>query len=90
MNDIFKDAVVAGVPLLVVVIGLVQYIKGFGLSGVAVKVLSLLVGTLLGIGYKFSTVPPVDFAGWFAALIFGLALGLVASGVYEVANPPSK
>ncbi len=26
---------------------------------------------------------PADFAGWFAVLIFGLALGLVASGFYK-------
>ena len=90
MLDIFKDAVVAGVPLLAFVIGLVQWIKGFGLSGNIVKGLSMGVGLVLGIGYQFSTVPPVDFAGWFGATVFGLALGLVASGIYDVANPQAK
>jgi len=90
MLDIFTDAVVAGVPLLAFVLGLVQFIKGFGLSGNAVKGLSMGVGLLLGVGYQFSTIPPVGFPGWFAAVVFGLALGLVASGIYDVATPQSK
>ena len=90
MIDIFKDVAVAGVPLLAFVLGLVQWIKGFGLQGAAVRALSMGVGLVLGVGYQFSTVPPVDFAGWFSAAVFGLALGLVASGVYDVANPQAK
>ena len=89
MIDIFKDAVVAGVPLVLFVMGLVQFIKSFGLSGCVVKLLSLAVGILLGVGYQLATVPPVGWAGWFSAGIFGIALGLVASGFYEVVNPPA-
>jgi hypothetical protein len=29
---------------------------------------------------------PMMFAGWFSVVIFGLALGLVASGFYDFAN----
>ncbi len=84
--DVFKDLAVAGIPLVAVVIGLVQYIKSFGLSGSAVKILSLGVGFLLGVGYKFSTTPPVSFADWFAIVIFGVALGLTASGIYDASK----
>jgi len=90
LTDIFTNAVVAGIPLLLVVLGLVQFIKGFGLAGNTVKIVSLVVGLVLGIGYQFSIAVPVGFAEWFSAVIFGLALGLVASGVYEVVNPPVK
>jgi len=42
MNEIFQivfeNASVAGIPLLAFVLGLVQWIKGFGLSGAQVKV----------------------------------------------------
>jgi len=86
MSGIFDGIVVAGIPLLLVVLGLVQFVKGFGFSGTAVKLLSLSIGVLLGIGYQFSVSPPVDFSSWFAVVIFGLGLGLVARGVYDVAK----
>ncbi len=85
-EGIFENAVVAGVPLLLFVIGIVQYVKSFGVSGNAVKLLSMAIGVLLGIGYKFSTQPPVSFADWFAIVIFGVALGLTASGIYDASK----
>lgn len=85
-QTVFENASVAGIPLLAFVLGLVQWIKSFGLSGAKVKVASMAVGLLLGIGYQFSTVPPVDFASWFAASVFGIALGLVASGLYDASK----
>lgn len=85
----FDTILVAGIPLLVIVIGLVQFIKGFGLTGNIVKAMSLLIGLLLGGGYQYSLAAPVDFAGWFALVVFGLGLGLVASGLYD-ANQSTK
>lgn len=94
MNEIFQivfeNASVAGIPLLAFVLGLVQWIKGFGLAGPQVKVASMAVGVLLGVGYQFSVGAPADFAGWFAVAIFGVALGLVASGLYDAGTPASK
>jgi len=88
MESLFANIEVVGVPLLIVTLGLVQFVKGFGLSGNVVKGVSLAIGFMLGLGYQFSVGAPVDFAGWFSAIVFGLGLGLVASGVYEVVNPP--
>lgn len=86
MISIFENITVAGVPLLLVTLGLVQYIKGFGLSGNSVRGLSAAVGLVLGIGYQLSVSMPADFGGWFAVVVFGLGLGLVASGVYDAAQ----
>lgn len=83
ISALFKDAVVAGVPLTLFVLALVQWIKGFGLSGNAVRVASMGVGLVLGVGYQLSIAMPVGFAGWFTASIFGLALGLFASGAFD-------
>ncbi len=83
---VFENASVAGIPLLAFVLGLVQWIKGFGLSGGQVKVASMAVGVLLGIGYQFSVQPPADFATWFAVAVFGIALGLVSSGLYDASK----
>lgn len=79
----FSNAIVAGIPLVLVVIGLVEWIKRFGVQGAALNVASLLIGLIAGIAYQISIAMPVDFSGWFGAAIYGLALGLVASGLYD-------
>jgi len=86
----FSQYLVAGVPLLFVVLGLVQWVKGMGVTGNAVKVVSLVIGLLLGVGYQLSVAMPVGFGGWFGVAVFGLALGLVASGIYDVAKDVVK
>lgn len=87
LTQFFGAVSTGGIPLLLVVLGLVQFVKGFGLQGNAVKLLSLFIGLAFGIGYQYSLAPIVGFAGWFTAVVFGLLLGLVASGIYKVANP---
>lgn len=88
MEQFFENVAVAGIPLLAVVIGLVQFVKGFGFEGKGVRALSAMIGLALGIGYQLSVAMPADFAGWFGAVVFGLGLGVVASGVYDALNKP--
>ena len=83
----FSTLLVNGIPLAIVVFGLVEFIKSLGLKGNWLTICSLLLGLALGFGYQVSvTGVPVDFSGWFSAGIFGLSLGLVASGFYNFAN----
>lgn len=81
--EYFKDAIVAGVPLLFAVFGLVAWIKDMGVSGKPLTATSMGVGLLLGVLYQYSQVPMVTFSQWFSAVVFGIALGVVASGVYK-------
>lgn len=84
--SVFAIAAVAGVPLLFVVLGLVEWIKGVGLKDpVWIRVASMLVGLLFGGGYMIAEAGVPDaFAGWFALVVYGIGLGLVASGIYDV------
>jgi len=75
-----------GIPLVIVIFGLVEFIKSLGLKGKALTVVSLLLGLAFGITYRLTLAIPQDFAGWFSAAVFGLALGLVASGLYDFIN----
>jgi hypothetical protein len=86
----FSQYVVAGVPLVLVVLGLVEWVKSLGLQGVAVKFVSMGIGLVLGIGYQLSIAVPVGFPGWFGASVFGLALGLLASGIYDAVKNATK
>jgi hypothetical protein len=85
------NEIVNGVPLIFVVMGLVELTKAFGASGKLLTGLSMAIGLILGVLYQISLGIPVDFAGWFGAVLYGLALGITASGVYNAirnaANP---
>lgn len=85
--EAYVNAAVAGVPLLFVVLGLVQWFKSYNLAGNALRGVSMGIGLLLGAGYQIAVVGlPADFAGWFAVVIYGLGLGVIASGVYDAAS----
>ncbi len=77
---------VAGIPLVLVVIGLVEWVKRFGVAGKALNAASMAVGVVLGVAYQYAQAAPVGFGDWFTAVVFGLALGLVASGIYDAAK----
>lgn len=77
---------VNGIPLVAVVIGLVAWVKSFGLTGGRLTASSMAIGVALGIGYQVSIAVPTSFGGWFQAVVFGLTLGLVASGIYDTAR----
>ena len=77
------DQIVNGAPLIFVVMGLVELVKAFGVQGKALTAVSFGIGLALGLLYQVSLGVPADYSGWFGAVIFGLALGLVASKVYD-------
>lgn len=83
----FSDISVNGVPLVFVIVGLVQFIAEMGVSGKWLKGISAGIGLVIGVAYQLSSSGmPVDFAGWMGAVIFGLALGVTASGLVDQAR----
>ena len=82
----FADVVVNGIPLLALIIGLVQFAKEMGLGGKALRALSAGIGLALGVAYQVSLGPPTDFTGWFGVVLYGLGLGVVASGLIDAAR----
>ena len=75
---------VGGFPLVAVVFGLVEFVKSFGLKGHWLTGVSILLGLAFGIAYQIANAGvPMNFAGWFSTVVFGLMLGLVASGLYD-------
>ena len=75
---------VGGLPLSAVVFGLVEFIKSFGLRGHWLTIISMLLGLLFGVSYQIANAGlPTSFASWFGVAVFGIMLGLVASGFYK-------
>ena len=79
-------ALIAGVPLMLVVIGLVQFIKEkLGWEGKGVEIFAISLGVVLGFGYHVYAAETIVWAYnfIFEGVIFGLAVGLVATGIYK-------
>jgi|YNPMSStandDraft_1061717.scaffolds.fasta_scaffold00219_4 uncharacterized membrane-anchored protein YitT (DUF2179 family) len=83
--------VVNGIPILFVVIAVVEYLKKLGVDGKALTVASLLTGAVLGIAYQllYLNLPPTP-ENVFTAVVYGLVLGLTASGVYDAQKSAAK
>lgn len=95
----FAKASVAGVPLVLVIVGLVVWFKSFKNSdgsrkftGNQLLIISMLIGLLFGGSWMITqTRPPAAdwypiFVYWFAVVAYGAMMGIVASGLYEVAR----
>jgi len=80
----FFSVSVNGIPILMVIAALVFLIKQFGVSGKALTASSLALGTLMGGAYQYSVLPPKDFAGWFALVVYGITLGAFTSMDYDL------
>lgn len=74
---------VNGIPLMAVVFGCVEFCKKLGLAGRSLTVASLGIGVAAGVAYRCSIALPATFADGFADVLYGVALGLAASGVYD-------
>ena len=77
------EPIVEGVPLVVLILGLVEFAKRFGLSGNLSTALSMALGVVFGVLFQVSLSVPDTLAGWLAVIVYGLALGLTASGLYD-------
>jgi len=83
--QVLSGAVAGGIPIAAVVLGLVEFSKKIGVSGKALTLLSMLLGVAFGVSYEVAqNGVAAGFAGWFAYVVFGLAMGLVASGIYNL------
>ena len=82
------DMVYSGISLIGLVIGVVQVLKGTGISGNMVKLLAIALAFLVFAGSKASEVYP-QFKLWFDLVLTGL-YGVSASGLYDAAKTISK
>lgn len=77
-------ATIGGVPIILVVMALTKYSEKFGAKGRVQLGIAILLGLVFGFGYMSAANGfPVDFAGYFTYIVFGLAMGIVPSGIHD-------
>ena len=71
--------------LALLILGIVEFIKKFGMTGNKLMLASMAVGIVFAVVYKFHDIyPPAE--QWIELAFFGLAAGLCASGIYSFIN----
>lgn len=90
MSEIdFSNAIIAGIPLFWLVMALVTLWGKLGITGKWQLLSSLVTGAIIGIAYQASIMTLATWQDWFGAIVYGLALGLTATGVYETVKKVS-
>ena len=85
LTQILSEAI-NGSPIIVIVLGLTQWFKEtFSItSNRWANITSMLIGLLAGGGYLIVQNPPTDALTWFLDGVYGVVLGLVASGIFKM------
>jgi len=81
--EFLKTAGILFTPMLAIVFGVVDYLGKWGVKGKWQLASSLLAGLVLGGIVMYFTTYPATPVAWFSVTLFGLLIGLAASGCYE-------
>ena len=74
-----------GFSLVLLIVGLVELVKKFGVEGNKLTVISVIIGVLVGVGFKlYGMLPSVQ--PWIEIAVTGLAFGLAATGLWDLAK----
>lgn len=85
------DVAVNGIPLIALIMALVTWISDLvGAQGKIKMAIAMVVGIVLGVAYQLSVHVPATFGEWFFVVIYGLALGLFASGAWDVLKSAAR
>ncbi len=85
----FPEISINNIAVIPIVIGLVQFMKKFGLSGEKLTALSAILGVAFGVLYQVSTIYPQTQVV-INVVVYGLAVGLSCSGLYDLSQISNK
>lgn len=84
-----QEVVLAGVPGAVLVMALVQLVRGYGLPTRYAPLASVVAGVAVALLVEVSVVVPGS-RDWIGALVAGLVLGLSATGAHSVVTKTTR
>jgi len=74
--------VVTPTAMLVLIFGIVEFIKNFGVKGNMLRVISLVIGVVFAVVFKLRELIPSTTV-YIDVAFFALSAGLAASGLYD-------
>jgi hypothetical protein len=80
------EFVIAGIPLGVIIIALVEEVKAWGVTGKVLRLVSILLGVGFAIAFQLATKMPDTFMAWLTVVVIGLLYGIGASGGFDFLN----
>jgi ABC-type uncharacterized transport system permease subunit len=87
-----ENFIVNPITLALIILGVVEFIKKFGVTGNKLLIISMVVGILFGVIYKLYILY-LPSQVYIDVIFFGIAAGLGASGIYSFVNdrfPPTQ
>lgn len=72
-----------GISVVLLIVGLVELVKRLGLKGNVLTLVSVIIGVLVGLGFKAYGMFP-DVKPWVELAVSGIAFGLAATGLYDL------
>ena len=72
-----------GVSVVLLIVGLVELVKKLGLKGNVLTLVSVVIGILVGVGFKAYGMFP-NMQPWIELVVSGVAFGLAATGLYDL------
>lgn len=88
----FGNFIVNPITLALIILGVVEFIKKFGVTGNKLLIISMFVGITFGVIYKLYVLY-LPSQVYIDVIFFGIAAGLGASGIYSFVNdrfPPTQ
>lgn len=84
----YASYAIAGVPLIPLIVGLVEFAKKFGVTGKWAIALAMALGIFYGgLFYAMQVnLIPVDWTPIVGFIVFAPSFGLAAAGLYDVAK----
>ena len=77
-----SDIAIAGVPLIIFVVGLVEFIKKFNVQGKWLTVAAMVLGVVLMVFYQLGKIYP-EVNLWLTVVVTGIMIGATAAGLYD-------
>lgn len=79
------ELVIAGVPAILIIVGLVEYVKSLGLASKYAALVAMGLGVLVAVVVQLTVVYP-EVSPWVTAVVTGLVVGMSATGLYKIGS----
>ena len=79
------DLVIAGIPVIAIIVGLIDFAKGLGLPTKYAQLVAIILGVAIGLLIQTMEAYPA-IGPWVTHAAIGVVVGMAATGLYRVGS----